>query len=112
MSGPVQLPRTTTPLVAWTYGSNTDAPTPIDYNSASIVANHAYSILGTWSDGGSNYVVLRNPWGYLEATIDVDGGSWPEHESWGWDSITIPGNGVFALRVDAFSAYYAGFGGA
>jgi hypothetical protein len=104
--------RTTTPLVAWTYGSSTDAPTSIDYSSANIVANHAYSILGTWSDGGSNYVVLRNPWGYLEATIGVDGGSWPEHESWGWDNITVPDDGVFALRIDVFSAYYAGFGGA
>lgn len=35
--------RTTTPMVAWTHGTE---PTPGAYSDATIVANHAYSILG------------------------------------------------------------------
>lgn len=37
--------RTTSPMVAWTYNSGTEAD--VAYNDANIVANHAYSVLGT-----------------------------------------------------------------
>ncbi len=91
----------TQPMTAWTYG--TGSPT-VSYDGSGIVANHAYSILGTQTSGGQDYVVLRNPWGFHEGTLNTLSGT--------WQGLTLPGNGVFALRADTFGQYYAGFGGA
>jgi hypothetical protein len=92
----------TQPMTAWTYGSSFG---DVYYDSRSgIVANHAYSILGTEISGGQNYIVLRNPWGFYEGTLNTLGGA--------WQGMSLPSNGVFALRVDTFVKYYAGFGGA
>jgi hypothetical protein len=93
--------RATQPMTAWTYGSSSGS---VSYNGSGIVANHAYSILGTESSGGHNYVVLRNPWGYHEGTLNVLPGT--------WQGMTLPGDGVFALRLETFAQYYATFGGA
>jgi hypothetical protein len=60
-----------------------------------------------------DYIVLRNPWGYCEATgpsvaagddraLDVD---------W-WRSIPLGTDGVFAMEVNAYHRYFAGTGGA
>ncbi|MFZ0004754.1 MAG: hypothetical protein WCC86_04395 [Methanoregula sp.] len=49
-----------TPMVAWTYLT---APTGVTYSNETIVANHCYSILGVHNISGTNYIVLRNPWG-------------------------------------------------
>ncbi len=93
--------RAVQPMTAWTYGS---APAGTSYNGSGIVGNHAYSILGTETSGAENYVVLRNPWGWHPATLNVLSGS--------WQGMTLPNDGVFALRIDTFAEYYAGFGGA
>jgi hypothetical protein len=92
---------TNQPMTAWTYGSGSAT---VSYDGSGIVANHAYSILGTETSGGHDYVVLRNPWGYHEGTLNVLSGT--------WQGMTLPTDGVFALRMDTFSQYYAGFGGA
>jgi hypothetical protein len=92
---------TDTPMTAWTYGSGSST---ISYDGSGIVGNHAYSILGTESSGGQNYVVLRNPWGWHEGSLNVLAGT--------WQGLTLPSDGVFALDVDTFAQYYAGFGGA
>jgi len=106
--------KTFNPMVAWTYGT---APTGVNYNTAHIVANHAYSILGWTYVNGLKYVVVRNPWGNTEATLNVLGGSWSA-----WDApyyggpgemrtFTLPTvDGVFAIRADTFKACFAGFG--
>ncbi len=91
----------TQPMTAWTYGTGSST---ISYDGSGIVANHAYSILGTQTSGGQDYVVLRNPWGFHEATLNTLSGT--------WQGLTLPGDGVFALRADTFGQYYAGFGGA
>jgi Calpain family cysteine protease len=91
----------TEPMTAWTYGTGSAT---ISYNGSGIVANHAYSILGTETAGGQDYVILRNPWGWHEGTLNTLGGT--------WQGLTLPVDGVFALRADTFGQYYAGFGGA
>jgi hypothetical protein len=93
--------RATQPMTAWTYGTGSAT---VSYDGSGIVANHAYSILGTETSGGHNYVVLRNPWGFHEGALNALAGT--------WQGMTLPGDGVFALRIDTFSQYYAGFGGA
>ena len=104
--------RATTPLVAWTWGSGDASPAKVDYASAGLVANPAYSILGTWELDGECYVVLRNPWGWREATLNTASGTWGTREAWGTSELTLPGDGVFALRIDTFRECFMGFGGA
>jgi len=93
--------RATQPMTAWTYGTGSAT---VSYDGSGIVANHAYSILGTETSGGHNYVVLRNPWGFHEGSLNALAGT--------WQGLTLPGEGAFALRIDTFAQYYAGFGGA
>jgi hypothetical protein len=93
--------RATQPMTAWTYGTGSAT---ISYDGSGIVANHAYSILGTETSGGHDYVVLRNPWGFHEGSLNALLGT--------WQGLTLPGEGIFAVRMDTFSQYYAGFGGA
>jgi hypothetical protein len=103
--------RTTTPLVAWSWGSSDDSPKKVDYGGAHLVANHAYSILGTWETNRRQYVVLRNPWGTYEGTLNTFAGGWSTPESWGTATLTLPGSGVFALEIHTFRDYFMGFGG-
>jgi hypothetical protein len=104
--------RATSPLVAWTWGSSDDSPNKVDYAGANLVANHAYSILGTWETNKRQYIVLRNPWGYHEGTLNVATGTWSTQEAWGTASLALPGSGVFALEIHTFREYFMGFGGA
>jgi hypothetical protein len=101
------------PMVAWTYPSSAAAPTPIDYDTASLVAWHVYSILGWVYDGNQEYIVLRNPWGNTTATLNVDKGPWTPIEQIASGltfSLNLPAGGVFALRADTFQQYYMGYG--
>jgi hypothetical protein len=107
--------KTFNPMVAWTYPSS---PSPdVNYNNAHIAANHAYSILGWQYASNQKYLILRNPWGTYEAILNVDGGNWtawdqPYYGGPGWwrpISMATP-DGIFALRVDTFKKYFAGFG--
>jgi hypothetical protein len=108
--------KTFNPMVAWTYASS---PSPkVNYNNAHLAANHAYSILGWQYADNQEYVVLRNPWGTYEATLNVAGGTWTAWDqpyygagSGWWRSIPMSkGDGIFALRSDTFKDYFAGFG--
>jgi hypothetical protein len=107
--------KTFNPMVAWTYSSS---PSPsVNYNNAHIAANHAYSILGWHYVNNQQYVVLRNPWGYYEATLNSTSGIWtafdaPYYGGPGFlRSINLANtDGVFALRTDIFKSHFAGFG--
>lgn len=107
--------KTFNPMVAWTYGT---APSSnVNYNNAHLVANHAYTILGWQYINNQEYIVLRNPWGSYEATLNVNGGIWtawdqPYYGGKGWwRQIQMSSNdGIFALRSDTFKDYFAGFG--
>ncbi len=108
--------KTFNPMVAWTYGT---APSPdVNYNSAHLVANHSYSILGWASANNQNYIVLRNPWGTYEATLNTANITWvawnePYYNDPNGTWLSIPmatNDGIFALRADIFQKYFAGFG--
>lgn len=107
--------KTFNPMVAWTYGSS---PSPdVNYANAHLAANHAYSILGWQFVNNQKYVILRNPWGSYEAILNVDNSTWTAWDApyyggpgW-WKPIPMATNdGIFALRVDTFKKYFAGFG--
>lgn len=109
--------KTFNPMVAWTYPSGDASPDKVNYSTAHLVANHAYSILGWQFVNNQKYVVLRNPWGTYEATLNVDGTTWVAFDApyyggpgW-WRPIAMPTvDGVFAIRADTFKSYFAGFG--
>jgi Calpain family cysteine protease len=106
--------KTFNPMVAWTFGT---APAGVNYSTSHIVANHAYSIIGWTYMNNLEYVVLRNPWGTYEGTLNVAGGSWTAWDApyyggsgW-WHPLSLPTvDGVFALRADTFKSHFAGFG--
>lgn len=106
--------KTFNPMVAWTYGT---APPGVNYSNAHIAANHAYSIVGWTYNENQEYIVLRNPWGTYEATLNVIGGNWtawdaPYYGGQGWwrpISFATP-DGIFAIRADTFKTHFAGFG--
>ncbi|WP_309617261.1 C2 family cysteine protease [Salinibacterium sp.] len=60
-----------------------------------------------------DYVVIRNPWGYFEATgSSVVAGSHQAVDVDWWRSIPLGQGGVFAMEATAFHRYFAGTGGA
>ncbi len=101
------------PMAACTYSSAAAAPSPVTFSNSGLVAWHCYSILGWIYANNERYIVLRNPWGNTPATLDVDNGAWTPIEQFGPSEVlglTLPANGVFALRADIFQQCFAGYG--
>lgn len=117
--------KTFNPMTAYTYATS-DPSVGRVYANANLVANHAYSILGWGYVNGEEYVIVRNPWGTTEATLNILNGTWiawdaaysgppgsyPTGSSRGfWRSVPLSNNdGIFGLRADTFKLYFAGFG--
>ncbi len=58
-----------------------------------------------------DYIVLRNPWGYCEATTGQLNGTIPMRDVSFWRSIDLGAvDGVFAIDVATFKKYFAGIG--
>jgi len=101
--------KTIHPMAAFTHATGSA------YNGCSIVANHAYSVLGwapTPAGGGNQYIVLRNPWGVTEPAglTTYPGLIQPlDTEAWSPASMIDP-QGVFALDANAFKEYFACLG--
>ena len=108
--------KTFNPMIAWTYPSGDDSPDKVKYSDANLVANHAYSILGWQYTNGKKYIVLRNPWGWKEATLNVAGGTWIAWDTpyyggpgfWRPISMATP-DGIFALEAKTFKKYFKKF---
>ena len=98
--------RTFDPMVAWTPVS---ASSGLDYGSAHIVLNHAYSILGWDYRNGTEYIVLRNPWGTYEATLNALSGNWSSYDTF-WRDTPLSSDGIFAITAETFKQYFEGFG--
>jgi hypothetical protein len=98
--------KTTNPMTAWTY------PTGSIYAGSNIVANHAYTILGWAFQGQKSYIVLRNPWGFVEPTgSETFQGLLSFFDISFWRPINMIGNdGVFALEASAFKKFFAYIG--
>lgn len=96
------------PTVAWT---KTNCPNL----SPALVADHSYSILGTFVSGATRYIVLRNPWGInfntgILASLAQAGAYQPLNVT---SAITLgPAStkGIFAIENAAFNTYFGGFG--
>jgi hypothetical protein len=103
--------RTFNPMTAWTYSSGDASEKKIVYADANIVASHCYTVLGWAYRNDRKYIVLRNPWGNTEATVQtLDATEWFYDISW-WRQIdmTTP-DGTFAIEASALKTYFAGIG--
>ena len=131
--------KTTNPSVTFTYDSgdplitqnpHTGVTAPpgsgVTYNSDLLVASHSYTVLGTFAESGMNYVVLRNPWGFVKSvtqnncnpvpntTVHLANGPLAGFYGPGqprslWDGNGNTMDGVFALDSATFSSYFRGF---
>jgi hypothetical protein len=72
--------RTFNPMTAWTYSSGDKAPKKVVYADANVVGSHCYTILGWDYRNDRKYIILRNPWGNTEATVQTLAGT-----VWLWD---------------------------
>jgi hypothetical protein len=103
--------RTFNPMTAWTYSSGDAAPKKVVYADANVVGSHCYTILGWDYRDGRKYIILRNPWGNTEATVQtLAGTAWLWDVSW-WRPIDLAVvDGTFAVEASAFKQYWAGLG--
>lgn len=97
--------RTFNPMTAWTYSSGEG------YADANIVASHAYTVLGWAYHRNRKYIVLRNPWGNTEATVQtLDTTIFMHDISW-WRPINLTTiDGTFAIEASGFKKYFKGHG--
>jgi hypothetical protein len=119
--------KTKVPMVAYTYLSATAAPAGVTYSGDTIVANHAYSVLGLYKYNNKCYIVLRNPYGPLAGDPalagNLAGGDWvitnnKYYTKAGTSSsapspfrVTLADNdGTFALDTDIFMTHFQALG--
>jgi hypothetical protein len=102
--------KTVHPMVAGTYGTAKEAPDKdVGYTNATIVAWHAYSVLGWASSGSRRFIVLRNPWGKPSSAPDPANGlsgNWMAHHVDFWKPIALGPRGVFAVDAPTFKKYF------
>ncbi|MBW2480727.1 MAG: hypothetical protein JRF38_12115 [Deltaproteobacteria bacterium] len=103
--------KTFNPMTCWTYSSGDASKKKIIYGDANIVASHCYTVLGWAYRNGQKYIILRNPWGNTEATVDtLNATVWLYDISW-WRPINLTTvDGTFAIEASAFKTYFAGLG--
>jgi len=115
--------KTFNPMTAWTYWVPEPKQPNYDfYYFTNIAANHAYTIMGCFTDSGKKFIVLRNPWGWFEPPPERPGLNTPRFinpfegtvrflDSTYWRPIQMLNpDGIFALEVSDFKKYYGGFG--
>jgi hypothetical protein len=103
--------RTFKPMTAWTYSSGAASDKKIIYSDINIAASHCYTVLGWAFRNDQKYIVLRNPWGFAEATTsNLNATLWFYDISW-WRPIALANpDGTFAITASAFKTYFAGLG--
>ena len=114
------------PVVAWTYPALEGIQT-----GYAVMPKHAYSVLGTYIEGATKYIVLRNPLGAVAQNAGITmktAGNWAykdrcyKKNASEFTAIYIGGippaktlsfnltQGIFALEVGEFSKYFERFG--
>jgi hypothetical protein len=133
--------KTKYPTVAWTYRDRDHAAQTLrmatadwllkwaDYASDRIIAQHSYSVLGTYKDAttGRQYIILRNTFGsdHVDPAVpNLYTGLWScTNRFYKPAGVLNPAilpdspttdlsyrDGIFALEADAFRAYFEAFG--
>ncbi len=92
----------TTGKALWPMGAWTEAGNPAN----NIYAHHAYSVLGVYTSGGVNYIVLRDPYGGKKAEPAAN-----VLKAGIWNGIDLSkDDGVIALKEATFMANFWQYG--
>lgn len=103
--------RTFKPMTAWTYSSGDASEKKVVYSDANIVASHCYTVLGWEYRNERKYIVLRNPWGNTEASVQTLDATVQFYDISWWRPINMTVvDGTFAIEASAFKTYFAGIG--
>jgi hypothetical protein len=103
--------RTFNPITAWTYSSGDESKKKDIYIDTNIVASHCYTILGWEYYNRNKYIIIRNPWGHTEATVNTLNSTVFLHDISWWRPINLTTvDGVFAIEASTFQQYFAGIG--
>jgi len=101
---------TTSPTMAWTWEKGDEHAAGIDWASTTLTPAHAYAVLGLMTDSGSNFVVLRNPYGHNPPV--PPGGNWTEGSARnGGTPVQLNDRGVIAISEQTFNACFKGVDG-
>ena len=95
-----------TPAVAWTFASGSG------YSDTTIAAQHTYSLLGVVKSGTEltkKYIVLRNPKGKVNGDPLIPSTYLYTAAAWCNEIGLGVSDGIFALRIDQFVTYFAGY---
>ena len=121
----VAVSKTKFPMTAFTYVT---APAGVTYSSDTIMANHAYAVLGLYRSNNKCYIVLRNPIGPVAGDPALAGslaaGTWSIQTNKYYDrgvqynripadsySVNLADNdGTFALDTAVFMTHFQGLG--
>jgi calpain family cysteine protease len=103
---------TALPTMAWTRAKG-DPHVPLaDWEQSTLVADHAYSVLGITAHNGHNFVVLRNPHGNNRPVADSPGSEWAAGAALnGGHPVPLDARGVFAIGEDRFNQCFFGVDG-
>lgn len=103
--------RTFNPMTAWTYSTGDASEKKVVYGDANIVASHCYTVLGWEYRDNRKYIILRNPWGNTEASVQTLNSTVSLYDISWWRPINLATiDGTFAFEASAFKTYFAGLG--
>lgn len=101
--------------VDYPMGAGTAAGSDTNFNDCGIAYSHAYSILGAFTMGSHEMILLRNPWGltHYSGTWNKDDINWTDtlvnQVPWGIDPRTSYSDGIFVMDTADFIAYSSSY---
>ncbi len=102
------------PTMAWTWDQTMIKKRGFTWSGTALRREHAYAVLGVMKQGNPQYVVLRDPWGWVKHCGETHAAErqWtPGAGTSGVDTVNLnPKNGVFALRKDVFDKCFQAIG--
>jgi hypothetical protein len=104
---------TNEPTMAWTADYATIHNRGFTWKGTALRREHAYAVLGVMNRGNRDYVVLRDPWGWVNTSaVHATGGPWtPGPGASGVQSVELDrGRGVFALQASVFDKCFQAVG--
>jgi hypothetical protein len=105
------LGATTNPTIAWTWDTR-EKMDSFTWTQTGLRHGHAYAVLGVMNRAQKNYVVLRDPWGWINPSqTHANGGPWtPDPAPNGVETVNLNAYGVFALQAGVFDKCFQAIG--
>src|SRR5262249_35058651 len=101
------------PTMAWTWDYTMIHNRGFTWTGTALRREHAYAVLGVMNRNSLDYVVLRDPWGWVnESSVHAAGGPWtPGAGGSGKDVVELGhSRGVFGLQAHVFDKCFQAVG--